>query len=235
MSTRTEDGVPVLLIHSGGFTSRQWRRLGALLSPKHAVRAPDLLGYGASPWPRGKPFHFRDDLALLAAITGEASTPWHLVGHSYGGFLALKLALLHPERVRSIAVYEPVAFGVLDSPSDEEARKALEAPGAKYVLPEEGADERWLSGFVDWWNGPGAWNALPEETKAAFRAVGWKLSEEVASLSADRTDTKTYGTITAPTLLLGGERSPMTERRVLEKLSQALPSASLRILSLIHI
>lgn len=33
---------PVLLVHSSGFTSRQWRKLGELLAPRHRVIAPDL-------------------------------------------------------------------------------------------------------------------------------------------------------------------------------------------------
>ena len=35
----------VLLVHSGGFTSRQWRKLADALAPHFRVLAPDLLGY----------------------------------------------------------------------------------------------------------------------------------------------------------------------------------------------
>ena len=74
---------PVLLVHSGGFTSRQWRRLGADLSPDHDVVMPDLIGYGKEPaWPVGTPFHFRQDVDRLAAMLD--SRPTHLVGHSWG-------------------------------------------------------------------------------------------------------------------------------------------------------
>src|SRR5688500_4532898 len=109
---------PVLLVHSGGFTSRQWRKLAALLAPDRRVLAPDLIGYAADTrWPVGEPFHFRQDLEALAAVLAD-EPPAHVVGHSYGGFLALQLALIHPDRVRSLAVYEPVAFGILDEAVD---------------------------------------------------------------------------------------------------------------------
>ena len=206
-----------LLIHSGGFTSRQWRKLGELLAPHYRVLAPDLLGYGTSgAWPEGEPFHFRQDVDLLESLLSE---PSHLVGHSYGGFLALQLALRRPDLVRSIAVYEPVAFGILD----EDERDALRNVRLDFDEPEA-----WLRGFVEWWNGAGAWERLNEETRESFRSVGPKLFQEVMTLGADRTDRATYATITAPTLILGGELSPWTERRVVEKLGAALPRATAR-------
>jgi pimeloyl-ACP methyl ester carboxylesterase len=217
--------IPVLLIHSGGFTSRQWRKLGELLAPRHRVIAPDLLGYGAERWPAGKPFHFREDVAMLAGLLDE---PAHVVGHSYGGLLALQLALARPDAVRRIAVYEPVAFGILDEPEDAAAREAI-GRLEPYRPDAAGVDERWLEGFVDWWQGAGAWRALGAETRQAFRDVGWKLSQEVASLAADRTDRARYASIAAPALILGGERTHPAELHVVRKLARTLPHATLQL------
>jgi pimeloyl-ACP methyl ester carboxylesterase len=216
-----------LLIHSGGFTSRQWRKLAETLAPRFDVLAPDLLGYGETgAWPNGKPFHFTQDVAFLENLLGD--TPAHLVGHSYGGFLALQLALRRPELVRSIAVYEPVAFGILDEVEDADARAALNLVRQEWIADANGVDEGWLRDFVNWWNGAGAWERLAEETRASMRSVGWKVFQEVITLAADRTDRATYATIAAPTLVLGGERTPLAERRVVEKLGAALPNATAR-------
>lgn len=215
----------VLLIHSGGFTSRQWRKLAELLAPQYRVLTPDLLGYGTSgAWPEGERFHFRQDLVFLETLLDDPAQPAHLVGHSYGGFLALQLALRRPELVRSIAAYEPVAFGILDPVEDADARRALSLVKREWEPDASGADEHWLRSFVEWWNGEGAWARLNEETRASFRSVGWKLFQEVVTLAADETNAATYATITAPTLILGGEQSPQTERRVVEKLGMTLPN-----------
>ncbi|HZF49426.1 MAG TPA: alpha/beta hydrolase [Polyangiaceae bacterium] len=220
----------VLLVHSGGFTSRQWRKLAADLAPTYQVLAPDLLGYGASgPWPLGERFHFRQDVAHLESILNDAKAPVHVVGHSYGGFLALKLALDRPNAVRSLALFEPVAFGILNEPADTEARRILDLLPTRYAPGSDGVVDRWLAGFVDWWNGPGAWASLAEDAKGNFRAVGWKLSQEVATLVTDQTDRGAYRSLAMPALLLGGAQSPLPARRVLEKLAAALPRATLQI------
>jgi pimeloyl-ACP methyl ester carboxylesterase len=203
--------------------------LSELLAPDYRVLAPDLLGYGAGrAWPEGEPFHYRQDLAFLESLIGEESDPVHVIGHSYGGFLALQLALARPELVRSMAVYDPVAFGILDKVEDAAAKQELAEMRRSWEPDASGADEAWLTGFIDWWNGPGAWMRLPEETRAAFRSLGWKVFQEVMSLTADTTDRAAYATIAAPTLVMGGSSSPLTERRVVEKLGATLPHATVR-------
>jgi len=220
-----------LLLHSGGFTSRQWRKLAEALAPDFDVLAPDLLGYGDSgPWPDGVPFHFRQDLDFVESLLGDGDDRVALVGHSYGGFLALQLALRRPERVQAIAVFDPVAFGMLDPVEDADAWSQLLLVKQTWDRDESGVDEAWLRAFIDWWNGPGAWERLGEETRRAFRTMGWKVFQEVMSLAADRTDRATYATITAPTLILGGANSPLAERRVVAKLGAALPHATARFI-----
>ena len=229
--TQDGAGVPVVCLHSGGFTSRQWKRLAAVLAPSHRVILPDLIGYGASgPWPAGQPFHFQLDIDAVLELLGGLGEPAHLVGHSYGGFLAAHVARVRP--VRSLALYEPVTFSVLDPARDGDAIAALDPLDVSRTWQPDasGVDEAWFASFVDWWNGPGAWAAMPAEAQAAFRAAGWKLFEEVRTLAADTTGAAGFAAIAAPTLIMGGTRSPLTERRTVERLAQAVPGARLELL-----
>lgn len=224
-------GEPVLLLHSGGMSSRQWRKLIDLLAPRHRVIAPDFLGAGANPpWPRGEPFHYRDDVAAVLEVMDRVAEPAHLVGHSYGGLIALTLARQHPGRVRSLALYDPVAFGVLHGAHDEVglADLAGSAPALSPHDPATGGTEPWLEAFVDYWNGPGSWQAMPAPSRTAFLAVGHKVFLEVDSLLRDRTPVEAYSGIAAKTLLLSGERTPVAARRVAELLVRALPNGSRR-------
>ncbi|MGZ7031466.1 MAG: alpha/beta fold hydrolase, partial [Thermoanaerobaculia bacterium] len=74
----------------------------------------------------------------------------------------------------------------------------------------------------------GSWTRLPEATRESFRSVGWKLFQEVMSLTADQTRRSAYATIAAPMLVMGGAESPITERRVVEILGATIPGATVK-------
>lgn len=223
-------GTPVLMVHSGGLSSRQWTRLTSRLSATHRVVAPDLFGVGGSdPVPPGE-FHFHEDVAILDALLDALiDGPYHLVGHSYGGLVGLMAALRRPERVRSIALFEPVAFGVLYSAGDDAGIHDLEGYDADGTFFDDarGGSEPWMERFIDWWQGQGAWRALPESSRQAFLRVGRKVFQEVRSLTADRTPHAAYARLTAPTLLMRGARSPLAARNVCAILARTMPRAEL--------
>jgi pimeloyl-ACP methyl ester carboxylesterase len=158
-------------------------------------------------------------------VLDEVAAPVHLVGHSYGGLLALTIARRDPGRVRSIAVYDPVAFRVLYDPPD--AAGLADAARVEPLLNAEvGGSAAWFEQFIDYWSGPGAWRALHEGARASFLAVGRKVFLEVRSLLGDRTPASAYAGITAPALLLTGEHTPIAARRVVALLAAALPNAT---------
>jgi pimeloyl-ACP methyl ester carboxylesterase len=108
---------PVLALHSSLSSRSQWRALAAHLGPGYRVVPIDLHGYGANALPaNAEAFRLDDEVQLVVARALEAlgaRTPAHVVGHSYGAAVALTLARTRPEWVRSLALYEPVCFGLL--------------------------------------------------------------------------------------------------------------------------
>ncbi|MBI2395198.1 MAG: alpha/beta hydrolase [Deltaproteobacteria bacterium] len=221
------DGEPVVMIHSSGMSSRQWRGLARVLSSTHRAVAPDLLGYGGTGgWNGSENFELAEDLAVVVSVARALDRSVHLVGHSYGGMLALNAArALGADRVRSIAAYEPVAWGV--ARPDPLVRADLAQFGDRFFTPEYGGTSDWYRQFVDYWNGPGTWDAMPPEQRDAFLAVGRKVSAEVRRLCFDPTPADAYREIAAPTLILSGARSPAAERRVCEILVETMPRAEL--------
>jgi pimeloyl-ACP methyl ester carboxylesterase len=225
-----ESGPPVVLVHSSGMTSRQWRRIADALEPAHRVVVPDLLGYGESaPWPRDERFHFTMDLLAIEGLIDRVARergPVHLVGHSYGGFLAMLAALHRPHALRSIAVYEPVTFGVLHSRGEKEALATIMPGDETAPFPDsDEALEAWMTRFIEYWNGPGAWQTLAEPMRQQFRATGRKVVGEVRSLGADRTPHQAYATVTVPVLLMGSEKPTLAADRVLAILEECAPRA----------
>jgi len=220
------DGEPVVMVHSSGMSSRQWRGLARVLSSTHRAVIPDLLGYGGTRgWSDADDFDLAEDLLVVVRVARALDRPIHLVGHSYGGMLALNAARALGDGVKSIAVYEPVAWGV--AADDPLVRADLTRFGDRFFTSEYGGTNEWYRQFVDYWNGPGAWDELPDEQRRAFLAVGRKVFMEVRRLCFDPTPAEVYREIAAPTLILSGAQSPAAERRVCEVLAATMPNAEL--------
>jgi pimeloyl-ACP methyl ester carboxylesterase len=219
-------GDPVLLLHSSGMNGEQWRRTAEKLAER-GFRAviPDLLGSGRSPaWPDKVPFGFRDDVAVIRHLLVQLKTPVHLVGHSYGGMVALSTALLESAAVRSLALYDPVALGVLDAELDADAFADVTRVTFHFGDTSE-QNEAWLRQFVDYWSGDGAWNRLRDDSRAEFVRTAWVTYAGARSLVDDRTPADAYRPLVMPTLLLTGEVSPLAERRVVARLGGVIPRA----------
>lgn len=219
-------GSPVVLVHSAGLSGRQWRRLTTrAVACGFRVIVPDLTGHGASAeWPEPRPFSFRTDVDGLIALLEGLGSPAHVVGHSYGGFIALQAAAAAARSFRSLAVFEPVAFGALDLSLDAEARAQVTRIDVRWGTTGEDR-ERWLRTFVDFWGGDGAWAALREEARADFRRIAWVVREGVTTLGVDTTPASVYRELDFPALLMTAERSPMAAGAVIRRLARTLPDA----------
>ena len=134
-------------------------------------------------------------------------------------------ALAAPGAVRSMALFDPVAFGALDPVADADARASLSRVDLRWG-PSTADHERWLQAFVDYWGGDGAWRALREEARAEFRRVGRVVSEGVRSLTEDQTPAAAYRALALPVRLLTGERSPIAAGRVVQRLSEAMAGST---------
>lgn len=100
-------GDSVVCIHSSASTSGQWRNLMEALADRYRVLAVDLYGYGKSPaWPADRGLRLADEIDLIQPILPRTGR-YHLVGHSYGGAVALKMALDQSARIASLTLYEP--------------------------------------------------------------------------------------------------------------------------------
>ncbi|MFC9787785.1 alpha/beta fold hydrolase [Rhodococcus sp. NPDC127528] len=100
------DGPPVLALHGMTGHGQRWRHLADGFLPQVRMLAPDLRGHGRSTW--APPWSIDsqvDDLVEL--LESEATAPVVLVGHSYGGTIALHLAARAPELVRGLLLLDP--------------------------------------------------------------------------------------------------------------------------------
>ena len=102
-------GPEVVLIHGQPGSAADWARLVPLLSADHTVTVPDRPGYGRT---AGRATGFAGNAAALVATVDHAGTdPAILVGHSWGGGVALAAAVNHPRHVKGLVLVASVRPG----------------------------------------------------------------------------------------------------------------------------
>ena len=99
-SPTMSDPASVIALHCSGAGAGQWRQLGNALDSRYELVAPEHYGCdSAGPWSGEHAFTLADEAARTIEIIDRSSCKVHLVGHSYGGGVALRAAVERPNRI----------------------------------------------------------------------------------------------------------------------------------------
>jgi pimeloyl-ACP methyl ester carboxylesterase len=228
-------GPPVVLLHCSGSSGAQWRDLVTHLAPAYRTIAPDFYGCGGTgAWPGRRALRMGDHARMVAEVIRAHGGPVHLVGHSFGGAVALRVALDHPGLVGSLTLIEPVAFHLLlrDEPVDRGLYAEIRTIASKVSeCTLNGHSEAGMARFVDYWNGRGAWMRLSPSMQAALAGQIAGIATNFTALFADPTPLAAYQQVEVPTLVVRGGESPAPTRRIAEMIVHTLPSATLRTIA----
>lgn len=219
-------GPAVVCIHASASSSAQWRPLMDRLAGRFRTLAADLYGSGRSPrWPDDRPLSLADEVALLEPVLAAAGDGFHLVGHSYGGAVALKAALADPGRLRSLVLYEPVLFSLLlaEDPAQPAAREIVAVRDDTTAALAIGNPHAAGARFLDYWMGPGSWAAMPEARRQAMATAMGGVTAEWHAAFTEATPLSAFASLGVPTLCLSGADSPRASRGVARLLTKVLP------------
>lgn len=217
----------VALLHSSASSARQWDTLAQSLAARFDVHAIDLHGHGTrAPWPADAPLSLADEAALIEPLFGRGAGV-HLVGHSYGGAVAIEAARRHPRAVKSLVVFEPVLFGLLlgDMHSHAEAQQVRALAAALHAFAAQERADAAAERFVDFWSGSGAWARLPAPRQAAVAQRMPGVVRHFDAVFAALDPRPTLADEALPMLCLAGARTVPATRRVAQLLRDALPRA----------
>ena len=212
----------VVLLHATLSTGRQLAPLARALGAPGDLRlvAPDRLGSGTRrldpPREVGVAEHVADLGALLDAEGVERAI---IVGHSFGGLVALEAAARLPDRVAAVVAYEP-PYAPLADPAVQpyfaivarETRDALERDG------RAGAARAFLERVA----GPGTWDAMPERARAFLAAEGGGAVADAAMAGLDPDGLARIG---CPVTILTGAASEPFYAPIADRLATRITGA----------
>jgi 3-oxoadipate enol-lactonase len=218
-----QSGAPILLLHGVAEACVAWQQWVPVLSPSFRLFRPDLPGFGQSPLPTGYDCSTKliagDIVRLMDALKVDR---FHLVGAKIGGSTAMQLAADYPDRVRTLAVFGSPAKG---------------SPGGK-------AD---LNSFADWIRRDGvrgwARATMPSRlgSQASPAMLSWWADELMGQSSTEACLAYTsavtglnlepiLGKITAPTLVVTTESSPLQPVAAARMYQTLIPQSKLLVL-----
>ncbi|PAY09241.1 hypothetical protein CK489_10160 [Bradyrhizobium sp. UFLA03-84] len=229
------DGTPaaasVVALHCSLGSGRQWTKLAAALGGDRFL-APDISGYGVAACGRDWPRTLDGEIARLEPWLAKATGPIHLIGHSYGGAIAFRLATAsaYASRVRSLTLIEPVLPTLLrDTPAD--ARLYERFAGIAQVVSQDifdGAVLEAVEAFTAFWAGSGPREQFSPSGRLRMIEQADKLPYDFNAALDLHGVAAAASALKVPTLLMSGGLSPYVTQRIVAKLAAIIDGAELR-------
>lgn len=221
-------GELVLLFHSSLSTAGQWKGLVKELNPDFLCVAVDSVGYGQAPKREKLEGYQLLDEAKRAAMALQkagfslsAKTKIHLVGHSFGAAIALRFAAEYRACIKSLSIFEPVAFHLLD-PSDSGFQEVQQVDADVFSSEQDVAAVR----FYEYWNGAGNFAKLPSKIQQRFARLMPVVTSDFHALMHCEKTLDDYQEFDFPKLLMFGNQTRHSAKQVIAALQQRWPDAT---------
>ena len=218
-------GAPVVFLHSGVGSAGEWKQVFSLWPDGYRLVAIDAYRGGTGPIGAGQ-LTLDDYADQVYAVAEHVGTPVSLVGFSWGGATALRVAVAAPEVVDSLAVVEPEAYALLRT---QDAHAYAEICGLRDRWRAHVHEGRWYEAFeefVDFYNGPGSFARWPPSRREAFladqRSRGdlWHVLFDDDLLTLDA-----LAGVAAPVHVIEGSLSSSVDHAICEVVRRCVPHA----------
>lgn len=203
----------VLLIHCSLAHTGAWNGVAGLLEQRLDMRAFDLPGHGRSDEWTGERDMQEMSVAMAADVIGH-DAPMDVIGHSFGATVALRLAIEHPDLVRSLVLIENVmvAAALADDPS-----LAAEYETSEYAEAVRAGDKvNAARSFMREWGDGTPWNMMPRLQREFLADRIHLIAANAPTVHEDQPGflkNKRIEEVAVPVLLIrGADSTPMVEK-----------------------
>ncbi len=231
---KTPENAPVVALHASASSSDQWKPLILDLASHFTVEAFDLPGYGAAPsCDDGSDAGRTNSADTVLRNIERIGTPVHLVGHSTGAGIAIKVALMRPDLVRSLTLYEPTVFHLLNDADPQNQRYYQQIQLVLTQLATAAAEGDAFGGMkrlLDFWSGDTFWTALSEPAQQKIAAMIPQVLADMDTELAETWSLADLDALTMPTLVMMGLESPQASQQATSMLAKGLPNSRLALL-----
>lgn len=218
------DTVPVVCLHSSMSSAKQWAPMAGAL-PDRQLWCPNLSGYGGTALPNVTSWSLQAEAAfVLEQIPARInSQPVDVVGHSYGGALAMHLVRTGQLQCRRLVLFEPVAFHLLRLGADVDGTAAALWQQVSNFSRQLYQGDNAAQLFLDHWQGTGFFASLPQRVQRIMVAQVAKVAFDFQALADEPATLDCYRQqLDMPVLLMSGRCSRPSALYLIELLASAL-------------
>jgi pimeloyl-ACP methyl ester carboxylesterase len=221
-------GPTVVLVPGSCSTGAAWRPVIAAWDSQFRAVTTSLPGYGGTDERRtASDPSIAYAAEALESVIRRAGNCVHLVGHSFGGLVALAVALRNQVALASLTIIEAPAVQVLQEPEEEQHFRAFHRMSDAYFAAFERGDPEAVEMMIDFYGGTGSFAAMPARVRAYAVATTATNILDWASAYGFRLTAQSLANIRLPTLILLGDLSNSAVQRANVLLSERISDAKL--------
>lgn len=229
---KTYGSGPVMVMVPGSCsTGAAFMPLMKALGPRWTFVTTSLLGYGGTRERRTAADTSIDHEAdIVEEVVRGAGEGVHLVGHSFGGLVALAVLLRRRVRVAGLTVLEAPAVELLRTAGEDELYAAFQRMTQAYFARFQRGEEEAIATMIDFYGGPGTFARLPDVVRDYAVATTAVNILDWASAHGFKLSPQMLASLDVPTLVVTGTRSHPAARRANALVADSMSNARLVVL-----